>query len=142
MSRTFLVLFVFIPLFVSAQQNDSLIVSELNRNWIASYSTNDTAIMQRILADDFVMISPTGKKLGRMDIIRNVGNTDVTTIAKIDSASVRVFGNTALVVAYLHFSIKIKDQTTNGSNCYSDLYIKRKGEWKAIAAHVTLLNLP
>jgi hypothetical protein len=28
-----------------------------------------------------------------------------------------------------------------GKNCYQDVYIKRKGRWVAIAAHVTLLGM-
>lgn len=80
-------------------------------------------------------------KLTRTDVIRNVGSKDIATTGTIDSASVRIFGNTALVVAYTHFSIQSKGQTTNGSNCYSDLYVKRKGVWKAVAAHVTVLSI-
>lgn len=118
-----------------------MIVRQLNQEWIASYATRDTATMQRILADDFIMISPKGVKMDRMSVIANVGSTATTTKGSIDSASVRVFGNTALVVAYTHFSIQSNNQTTNGSNCYSDLYVKRTGVWKAVGAHVTVLNI-
>jgi hypothetical protein len=98
-------------------------------------------MMQQILADDFVMISPKGGKLTRMDVILNIGSADMKTTASIDSTSIRIFGQTALVVAYTHFTIESKNQILRGNNCYSDVYIKRKGKWKAVAAHVTLLNM-
>ena len=119
MPRLLLSLFLFIPFAGFAQQTDSAIVSQLNRNWIASYAKKDTAMMQRILASDFIMITALGTKLDRSGVIHNVGSTNQTVTATIDSATVRVFGNTALVVAYTHFSITSKGQTANGSNCGS-----------------------
>ena len=141
MSRYHLLLFLLVPFAAFSQSSDSAIVSQLNRSWIASYATRDTATMEKILAEDFIMIGPKGNKLTRMDVIRNVGSTDVTSAGTIDSGSVRVFGNTALVVAYTHFSVTSQGQTMNGSNCYSDLYVKRKGVWKAVGAHVTVLGM-
>jgi len=141
MKHLLLYLVLFTPFSGLSQQTDATIVSQLNRDWIASYSTRDTATMARILADDFIMISPKGTKLSRTDIIGNVGSKDIRTTGAIDSASVRMFGNTALIVAYTHFSIQSNGQTAIGSNCYSDLYVKRNGVWKAVAAHVTVLTI-
>jgi len=141
MNRTLSILLLLIPFTGFTQSSDSATVSELNRSWIASYATRDTATMEKILAEDFIMIGPKGNKLSRTDVIHNVGAMDITSVATIDSASVRVFGNTALVVAYTHFSITAQGQTMNGSNCYSDLYVKRKGGWKAVGAHVTVLGI-
>jgi ketosteroid isomerase-like protein len=126
----------------TSQQSDSVIVSQLNLDWIGSYAKRDTATMQRILADDFLLISPIGTKFDRASTIRNVGSKEATTIATVDSSTVRVFGNTALLIAYTHFSMTSKGQTTNGRNCYSDLYIKRNGVWQAVSGHVTMLNAP
>ena len=124
-----------------AQASDRDIVAGLNRTWIASYEKKDTAAIERILAADFVMVNPAGKKIFREDVIKNVGSKDQDNIAIIDSAEVRIFGNTALVVAYLHFTLTSNGKTSNGTNCYSDLYVKRKGIWQAVAAHVTLLSM-
>ena len=141
MNRLILLLVLFIPFGGMAQQTDSVLVSQLNRKWIAAYANKDTAVMQQILADDFILISPKGARLKRMDVIHNVGAADISTEATIDSASVRVLGNTALVVAYTHFTIRSPTGTSRGSNCYSDVYVKRKGVWKAVAAHVTVLSI-
>jgi len=126
---------------VHAQTGDKEIVLELNRSWIESYAKKDTATMERILAKDFLMVNPAGKKSSREDVIKNVGSKDQDNIATIDSAEVRIFGNTALVVAYLHFTLSSNGKTSYGTNCYSDLYLKRKGKWQAVAAQVTLLSI-
>lgn len=141
MNRLFLSVMLLFPAAGFAQQTDSAIVNRLNQQWIASYAQKDTTAMQQILADDFLMISPKGTPLNRMDVIRNIGSPDITTTATIDSTSIRIFGQTALVVAYTRFSITSDGKTIHGSNCYSDLYVKRQGAWKAVAAHVTLISL-
>ena len=128
-----------LPFTVSAQ-TDSATISQLNHAWIASYATRDTEQMRQILANDFVMISPKGTKLYRKDIISNVGDPNVAASASIDEEKIRIFGNTALVVSFTHFSIGENGHLTEGTNCYSDLYIKRAGIWKAVAAQVTVLT--
>lgn len=140
MNRLLLLLLV-LPIAGFSQQSDSALVGELNRQWIASYATKDTATMQKILADDFVMISATGKKLSRMDVINNVGSPELSNQAYIDSTSIRVFGQIALVVGFIHFTIESKGEKMQGKNCYSDMYIKRRGKWQAVSAHVTLLDM-
>lgn len=135
-------LIIFLTPFIGfAQEPDGVIVDQLNSKWIASYATRDTATMQQILSYDFVMISPKGVKMDRESVIANIGSTATTTKGVVDSASVRVFGNTALVVAYTHFTILTNNKTMKGTNCYSDLYVKRSGVWKAVAAQVTVLTM-
>jgi ankyrin repeat protein len=55
-----------------ARHADSAIVAGLHRSWIASYAPKDTATMQRILADDFIMINPKGVKMDKMSVIREL----------------------------------------------------------------------
>lgn len=86
MTRLLFSLILYVPVIGVAQSGDSALVGQLNQKWIASYASHDTGIMQQMLADDFIMIAPKGNRLNRMDIIRNVGAADVTTIATIDSA--------------------------------------------------------
>ncbi|HTF31576.1 MAG TPA: nuclear transport factor 2 family protein [Flavitalea sp.] len=140
MGRFFIISILLIPFISLAQQTDSLEVSRLNKNWIASYAKRDTTTMNRILAEDFRMISPKGKILSKSDLIKNIGNPENLTIATIDSSSVRILGTTALVVGYVSFSSKTKTESAKGRNVYSDLYIKRDGRWTAVSAQVTLLE--
>ncbi len=140
MGRILIISILLFPFISMAQQKDSLEVSRLNQNWIASYAKKDTTAMNRILAEDFRMISPNWKILSKSDLIKNIGNPENQTIATIDSCSIQLFGTTALVVGYISFTFKTKTESAKGRNVYSDLYVKRAGRWTAVSAHVTRLE--
>ena len=61
MGKILIISILLFPFIAMAQQTDSLEVSRLNEDWIASYAKKDTTAMNRILAEDFRMISPNWK---------------------------------------------------------------------------------
>lgn len=124
-----------------SRKDDREIIAELNRKWIASYATRDTTTIQRVLADDFIMISPKGVKLDKHEVMSMIASTEVETAATIDSTRITMFGDIALLVGYIHFTQKSSAVTLHGSNVYSDMYVKRNGKWQAVSAHVTLLDI-
>ena len=97
--------------------------------------------MEKIFADDFVLISPKGIKMTRRDIIDNLNKQETVSI-NVDSINVQLLTNeVGLITAYTTFVLKINGKDMTGQNCYQDVYIKRNGKWSAVAAHVTLLNM-
>jgi len=124
-----------------SQNRDIEELTRLNQDWLNSYHKKDTATLNKIFADDFVLISPKGAKMTRKDIIDNLNKQETVSI-NIDSISVQLLiDNVGLITAYTTFVLKIDDKEMTGQNCYQDVYIKRKGKWFAVAAHVTLLNM-
>ena len=122
------------------QTDDNEKIKQLNEKWASSYCHHDTTTLSKILADDFVLVSPVGRKMNKWDLLRNASNKSMETTIQIDSVTTRVFGNTGIITAYTSFETRTGDQTMKGKNCYSDLYVKRDGQWTAVAAHVTLLK--
>ena len=118
-------------------------VKKLNEDWIHSYPGKDTATMDRILADDLIMITPNGSRIGKQDILKNMASPDQQVkTSKVDKAEVRLVGNTALVFAEASFVTvdNANGKETPGRTSYLDIYEKRHGRWVAIAAHVTYLG--
>ncbi|MEP6950593.1 MAG: hypothetical protein ABI863_15015 [Ginsengibacter sp.] len=77
----------------------------------------------------------------RSDIINNLNKQETVSI-NIDSINVRlVTDNVGLITAYTTFILKTNGKEMTGQNCYQGVYIKRKVNWFAVAAHVTLLNM-
>ena len=124
-----------------SQNRDIEELTRLNQDWLNSYHKKDTATLNKIFADDFVLISPKGAKVTKRDIIDNLNKQETVSI-NIDSIAVQLLtDNVGLITAYTTFVLKIDDKEMTGQNCYQDVYIKRKGKWFAVAAHVTLLNM-
>lgn len=136
-----ILLLTFICQTVFAQSKDIEIISNLNKDWLASYVSKDTATLNRIFAPDFVLISPTGSKMTKQSIINNLSKQETVSVT-IDSVDVKLLtADVGVVTAYTTFVLKIDGKETTGQNCYQDVYVKRKRKWVAVTAHVTLLNL-
>lgn len=140
--KTILFFLIALPVAAFSQNKVRQEILTLNEQWLGSYSTRDTATLNRIFADDFILISPKGVKMKKQDIIKNVMSPNQKTISiHTDSADVRLFENSGLLTAYTTFVLLVDGKEIKGTNCYSDLYVKRKGKWVAVAAHVTLLKM-
>jgi len=53
---------LFLSTLALAQKNDIATLKKLNDSWLAAYPKGDTAILSKILADDFILVNPAGVK--------------------------------------------------------------------------------
>lgn len=125
----------------SAQSDDVAALRKLNEEWIHAYPKKDTATLNRILADDLTMITASGNRLSKNDILRNAANPVMPlTSSRVDSVDVRVLGHIGIVMAKASFVSRSGKQQASGQTSYMDIYEKRNGKWVAVAAHVTSLS--
>ena len=123
-----------------AQNKDVATLKQLNADWIASYVTRDTVKMGSVFAEDLVLTNPSGKTFHKQDILKAVMSPDQEYLAsKVDTVSVRLFGNIGIINAEITVTVKANGETITGRTNYMDVYEKRRGRWYAVAAHVTSL---
>jgi len=122
----------------SAQSADIAAITQLNEDWIHNYVVKDSTVWNRIFADDFILITPGGKKMSKRDIL----STPFQPIgsAWVDTAEVQIHGSIGLIHARCRFTMLQETTLTKGMTDYLDVYEKRNGRWLAIAAHVTYLG--
>ncbi|MGE7777668.1 nuclear transport factor 2 family protein [Chitinophaga sp. NPDC101104] len=126
----------------SAQDADHNALRNHNADWIQAYPEKDTTVIKRIAADDLVMITSNGTRLSKKELIRNVAKPAAPiTSATIDNVDITVKGNIGIVVAQVEFIMVVNGKETTVKNNYMDIYEKRDGQWVAIAAHVTRLDV-
>lgn len=124
-----------------AQDADHNALRNHNADWIQAYPEKDTSVIHRIAADDMVMVTTTGARITKKDLIRNVAKpANPITSATIDNVDITVKGNIGIVVAEVQFTALVNGKETTFKNNYMDVYEKRDGRWVAIAAHVTRLG--
>jgi uncharacterized protein (TIGR02246 family) len=123
-----------------SQNKDVEEIKKLNYDWMNCYVTKDNVTYSKIFADDFLLISPGGKKFTKKDILGNLSKQEITS-THIDSVDVRLLTNdVGILTAYATFVAKDGGKNVTGRTCYQDIYIKRKGRWLAVSAHVTSLD--
>ena len=127
---------------LSAQNADAEKLKKLNQDWLNSILTKDSSTLSGILAEDFIMVNPSGQKLSKKDNLSAISSTRVEfSSIVVDSITVLLISpQIGIVSCWTRFTYKADGKEGKGKNCYQDIYRKRKNKWQAVAAHVTLLQ--
>jgi len=136
------VLFVSFSANVFGQNGDVETIKKLNRGFLDALVSKDTTALSKILADDFLLINPSGIKRNKEDNLAALQSSNQQVVSiDIDSADVRLLTNDIGQITVWTTNVVIADGKKNTFKiCYQDTYAKRNKQWKAVAAHVTLLS--
>ncbi|MEO8431044.1 MAG: nuclear transport factor 2 family protein [Acidobacteriota bacterium] len=125
----------------AARENDERAVAELDTRYQAAVKKNDAAAMDRILADDFVLVTGRGKAFTKAELLEDArgGHAVYEHQEEIErSQKVRVWGDTAVVTALLWI------QGTRGANpmdyklWFSDTYVRTKSGWRYVFGQASI----
>jgi hypothetical protein len=140
----FILVLINIP--ASAQKNDGKPVSDndfLRRlkevEWPKAYREQDSKLLDRILAEEFQMIGSDGAWSNKLQQLERVRTTKPSYDEfRFEIKRLDIFENgTAIIAGTGHGSGKDKDGKYKFEYQSSNILIKRNGEWKAIASHVS-----
>ena len=81
--------------------DDRKAVSALDTEYQAAVKVNDAATMARILADDFVLVTGSGKTYTKADMLNDANGDTIYEHNDEDVQTVRVWSDTAVVTAKL-----------------------------------------
>jgi ketosteroid isomerase-like protein len=113
-------------------------IRQLDRDWVKAYTRGDTAVLDRIYADDLIVTNPdgsVGNKAEELAAIKS-GAFAFQSITNED-VRVRVFGEMAVVTGRSMMKGRYKDQDISGGYRYTDVYLKKRGRWQAVALQIT-----
>jgi ketosteroid isomerase-like protein len=130
----FFVLFLIARVTVASEQ-DAAVVAALDKQYQAAVKSNDYGMMEKILADDFVLVIGTGKVYKKADLIgaARSGTSKYEHQEEIDgSQTVRVWGDTAVVTARLWIKGTFEGQALDAKVWFSDTYVRTKLGWKYV----------
>jgi ketosteroid isomerase-like protein len=115
------------------------IVARLDTEYQAAVKANDAATMDRILADDFVLITGRGKTFNKADLLKEA--RDKTTIYEHQEEleqKVRVWGDTAVVTALLWIKGTTDGKTSDRKLWFSDTYVRTPKGWRYVFGQASL----
>jgi ketosteroid isomerase-like protein len=116
--------------------NDLAILQALNDDYIRSVQASDVKRFDEILAADFLCSLPDGSLLDRAQFLAFTARPISITHLAAQDVVVRVIGDVAIIHARTTFT---QADGRAGSGRYTDVWARRNGEWRAVAAHVTRL---
>jgi ketosteroid isomerase-like protein len=115
-------------------------VAGLSAQYTDALVRADTALLDGILADDWMVIDPAGNVTTKHDAIKSVreGQTRFLSMDK-SRVKVRCYGDAAVVTGLLHTRLKIGGQGFGGPVRFTEVYVSRAGRWRCVSIHLTRL---
>ena len=112
-------------------------LAELNAQYIESVVEVDLGRFDALLAGDFYCSNPDGTVVDKQEFLGRLGTSVPLAYIDVDDLRIRIMGDVAII--HGKTTIGFADGT-RGEGCYTDVWIKRNGQWLAVSAHVTRLT--
>jgi ketosteroid isomerase-like protein len=125
----------------ASPEEDKAAVAALDTEYQAAVKANDAAAMDRILADDFVLVTGVGKGFNKADLLNSARSKEVSYERQEEipqTQTVRVWGDTAVVTALLW----VKGKREGGEPFdyrlwFSDTYARTPAGWRYVFGQAT-----
>ena len=100
----------------------------------------DAAALDRIYADDFIGVGPSGTVRTKPQVISDFtsGNLKFQSITT-DDVQVRVYGDTAVETGRSTMNGQDKGKAVPRDNRFTRVWVKQQGRWRLDANHYSLL---
>jgi ketosteroid isomerase-like protein len=119
--------------------DDEKIVAALDTQYQAAVEKNDAGTMDRILADDFVLVTGRGKTYSKADLLKEARDKVTVYEHQEDSnQKVRVWGNTAVVTALLWAKGTEQGKPIEYKLWFSDTYVRTPTGWRYVFGQASL----
>lgn len=120
-------------------EDDKLIVVALDAQYQQSVKENDIDTMDRLLADDFVLVTGSGKVITKADLLEETRSGRMVYECQEDShQAVRIWGDTAVITALLWAKGTNAGQPFEYHLWFSDVYVRTSHGWQYAFAQSSL----
>ena len=111
----------------------------IEQTWLNAEKSHDAATFQKIVADDWMAITPDGKRQTKAERSAEINTTHIVS-AELGDLQVRLFGDTAIVTGTDdEVSLQVGKKVT-GHYAWTDVFVKRNGKWLAVASQTAQIK--
>ncbi len=122
-------------------KTDAEVVAALDTQYQAAVARNDADTMDKILADDFVLVLGNGTVHSKADLIKEARAKSIQYEQQVEidnSQKVRVWGDTAVVTAKLWLKGTYNGEAFERKLWFSDTYVRTKSGWKYVFGQASI----
>ena len=132
------ILMTLVPSSQAGFSSDEKAVAALDTEYQAAVKAKDVATMDRILADDFVLVTGLGKTYTKADLLNEARSKRIVYEHQEDSdQKVRVWGDTAVVTALLWAKGTEDGKPFDYQLWFSDTYVRTPAGWGYVFAQAS-----
>jgi ketosteroid isomerase-like protein len=110
-------------------------IDQLEAEWRDALLKPNTKVMDGLLADDYLAITPAGTVQTKEETLTNLrtGKTHLSSLA-VSDRKVRFYGSTAVVTSVADVQGTVGGEDLTGSFRYTRVYVRdAKGGWKIVS---------
>jgi len=123
----------------NTMSDDQSVVAALDAEYQEAVKNNDVATMDRILADDFVLVTGNGRVYTKADLLKEADEKNVIYERQEDyNRTVRVWGDTAVVTALLWAKGSDRGEPFDYKVWFSDTYVRSSTGWRYVLRQSSL----
>jgi hypothetical protein len=112
-------------------KDDQTIVAARDTQYQAPVKPNDAATMDRLLADDFILVTGSGKVYTKADLLSDArSGHEVYEHQEDTQQTVRVWGDTAVITAKLWEKGANNGKPFDSTLWFSDTYVRTPAGWR------------
>ncbi|HKY42170.1 MAG TPA: nuclear transport factor 2 family protein [Pyrinomonadaceae bacterium] len=116
-------------------------IKQIEIEWGLAFERRDMATLDRLMADEYVVTDPLGNVRSKAESLAAIESSEVLfESSKSDNVHVRINGDTAIVTGRSSFRGRYKGWSMAGQYQYTDVLVKREGDWKAVSSHITAIT--
>ena len=113
------------------KSTDECIIAALDTQYQQAVKNNDVATMDRILADDFLLVTGNGTVYTKADLLKEAAEKSVIYERQQDTEqTVRLWGDTAVVTALLWAKGTDRGEPFDYKVWFSDTYVRTTTGWR------------
>jgi ketosteroid isomerase-like protein len=117
-------------------------LTQIQHELIAAWAAGERSTHERVLADDWSVIDPTGNVMTKADVLTTAfADEREIEVAEIDDLNVRDHGDFAIVTGRTHVVGRIAGQDVNMTLRFTDVFTLRSGTWKCLASQGTFVTV-
>ena len=121
---------------------DIAVLTALNAQYVQAFRDADVAWYDAHLAPDYQVVFGDGSVHDRAAALADFAKpyfAERIAAFPLDKVRIRRFGDVALIHAENAYTLK---DGRKGVNRYTDIWVKRDGRWRCVAAHITVHRPP
>lgn len=124
---------------IASADDDRKTVAGLDTQYQAAVKNNDAATMDHILADDFVLVTGSGKTYNKAALLAEARSGVVQYEHQDDvEQTVRIWGDTAVITAKLWEKGMDNGKPFDRVVWFSDTYVRTPGGWRYVFGQSSL----
>jgi hypothetical protein len=123
--------------------HDEGLVMQIERDLTAAIQKGDTSPFERYLADTYVFTDADGGVMDKTRLVSDLKSGDLKLeTSMLDDLKVQVYDKTAVATFSTNDKGSYKGKDISGQYRWTDVFIKRKGQWQMVASQGTRLAKP